>query len=44
MLRLALPGWRYRGRPIRRYMDVVRENMEVAGVREKGLRHWVRWR
>lgn len=33
MLRMALHGRRSRGRPERRFMDVVKEDVEVAGVR-----------
>ena len=29
-------GRRQRGRPKRRFMDVVREDMKIAGVREEG--------
>ncbi|KAI5085738.1 hypothetical protein C0J45_24215, partial [Silurus meridionalis] len=34
MLRMELPGRRKRGRPKRRFMDVVREDMQVVGVKE----------
>ena len=35
MLRMALPGKRKRGRPKRRFMDVVKEDMaEVEGTEE----------
>ena len=34
MLSLELPGRRPRGRPKRRFMDVVKEDMKVVGVRE----------
>ena len=32
VLGMELPGRRKRGRPRRRYMDVVREDMEAVGV------------
>ena len=35
MRRLKLPGRRPRGRPQRRFMDVVKEDMKLAGVREE---------
>ena len=35
MLRLELPGRRARGRPKRRFMDVVKEDMKLVGVREE---------
>ena len=44
MLRLELPGRRSRGRPKRRFMDVVREDMKLAGVREEDAEDRVRWR
>ncbi|KAI5107764.1 hypothetical protein C0J45_1358, partial [Silurus meridionalis] len=34
MLRMEPPGRRKRGRPRRRFMDVVREDMQVVGVKE----------
>ena len=33
MLEMELPGRSCRGRPKRRFMDAVREDMQVAGVR-----------
>ena len=36
MLRMDLPGNRKRGRPKRRFMDVVREDMAVVVVRQEG--------
>ncbi|KAK2875054.1 hypothetical protein Q8A73_024333, partial [Channa argus] len=44
MLRLELPGRRSRGRPKRRFMDVVREDMKLVGVREEDAEDRVRWR
>ena len=44
MLRLELPGRRPRGRPKRRFMDVVKEDMKVVGVKEKEAEDRVRWR
>ncbi|XP_051788839.1 uncharacterized protein LOC127529415 [Erpetoichthys calabaricus] len=35
ILRIELPGKRKRGRPKRRFMDVVREDMQVMGVTEQ---------
>ena len=37
MLRMELPGKRKRGRPKRRYMYAVREDMAVAEVRRRML-------
>ncbi|KAI5613334.1 hypothetical protein C0J50_11694, partial [Silurus asotus] len=34
MLRMETPGRRKRGRPRRRFMDVVREDMQVVGMKE----------
>lgn len=36
MLRLELPGRRPRERPKRRFMDEVKEDMKLVGVREEG--------
>ena len=44
MMRLELPGWRPRGRPKRRFMDVVKEDMKIAGEREEDAEDGVRWR
>ena len=35
MIEMAVPGIRKRGRPRRRWMDLVREDMEKVGAREK---------
>ena len=38
MLSFELPGRRSRGRPKRRFMDVVKEDMKVVGVREERMK------
>lgn len=38
ILRLELPGKRPRGSPKRRFMDVIKEDMRVIGVRGDGVR------
>ena len=35
MLRLEFPGRRPRGRPKRRFMDMVKEDMKLVGVSEE---------
>ena len=35
MLKMGLPGRRQRGRPKRRFQDMVREDMQRFGVREE---------
>ena len=44
MLRLELPGGRPRGRPERRFMDVVKEDMKVVSVKEETAEDRARWR
>ena len=44
MPRMELPGTKKRGRPKRRCMDALRENMAVVEVTEKGAEHRNRWR
>ena len=44
MLSFELPGRRPRGRPKRRFIDVVKEDMKVVGVREEDTEDRVRWR
>ena len=44
MLSFELPGRRPRGRPKRRFMDVVKVDMKVVGVREEDAEDRVRWR
>ncbi|KAI5625501.1 hypothetical protein C0J50_15047 [Silurus asotus] len=39
MLRMEPPGRRKRGRPKRRFMDVVREDMQVVGVKEADVEY-----
>ncbi|KAI5609084.1 hypothetical protein C0J50_6086, partial [Silurus asotus] len=44
MLRLELPGSRKRGRPRRRFIDVVKEDMQVVGVTEAYVEDRGLWR
>ncbi|KAI5085367.1 hypothetical protein C0J45_23151, partial [Silurus meridionalis] len=44
MLRMEPPGRRKRGKPRRRFMDVVREDMQVVGVKEADVEDRVVWR
>ena len=44
MLEMDLPGRRKRGRPKRRYMDVMKEDMIEIGVTEEDAEDRVRWR
>ncbi|KAI5089279.1 hypothetical protein C0J45_20687 [Silurus meridionalis] len=44
MLKMEPPGRRKRGRPRRRFMDVVREDMQVVGVKEADVEDRVVWR
>ena len=41
---MELPGRRPRGRPKRRSMDVVKENMKLVCVRAEDAENGVRWR
>lgn len=43
-LRLEVGGRRPRGRPKRRYMDGVKEDMRSVGLREEDAEDGVRWR
>ena len=43
MMRLELSGSRPRGRPKRRFMNVVKEDMKLVGVREEDVEDRVRW-
>jgi hypothetical protein len=43
-MRMELPGKRKRGRPKRRFMDVVKEDMKAIGVAEKDTLDRVKWR
>ena len=44
MMRSELPNRRRGGRPERRFIDVVKEDMKLTGVREEDAEDWVRWR
>ena len=44
MLKMELPGKRKRGRPKRRFMDVVKEDMAEVEVKEKDADHRSNWR
>ena len=44
MLRMELPGKRKRGRPKRRFMDVVKEDMAVVEVTEEDAEDRTEWR
>ena len=44
MIEMATPGERKRERPKRRWMDLVREGMEVVGAREEDEVDRVLWR
>ena len=44
MLEMELPGRRRRGRPKRRYMDAVKEDMQVVGVRVEGTENRLKWK
>ncbi|XP_061627969.1 uncharacterized protein LOC133477364, partial [Phyllopteryx taeniolatus] len=44
MMRMELPGKRARGRPKRRLMDVVREDMMAVGVREEDAGDRLSWK
>ena len=44
MLRMELPGKGKRGRPKRRFMDAVREDMGVAEVMEEDAEGRTEWR
>ena len=44
MMRLELPGRRSGGRPKRRFMGVVTEDMTLVGVREEDVEDRDRWR
>ena len=44
VLGMALPGRRKRGRPRRRFMDAVREDMSVAGVGEVDAQDRAKWK
>ena len=44
MLKMELPGRRRRGRPKRRYLDTVREDMRAVGLTEEDAGDRVRWK
>ena len=44
MMEMAVPGRRKRGRPRRRWMNLVREDMEMVGAREGDKVDRVKWR
>ena len=44
MLRMELPGRRKRGRPKRRFMDAVKEDMRVAGATDDIVWDRLEWR
>ena len=44
MMRLELQGRRSRGRPKRRFMDVMKVDIKLAGMREEDVEDKVRWR
>ena len=44
MMEMAVPGIRKRGRPRRRWMDLVREDMERVGTREGDEVEQMKWR
>ena len=44
MLEMELPGKRRKGRPKRRYMDAVREDMRAVGVTEEDAEDRGRWK
>ena len=44
VLGMALPGRRRRGRPKRRFMDAVKEDMNLVGVVEDDAQDRARWR
>ena len=42
-MEMAVPGIRKRGRPKRRWMDLVREDMERVGAKEEDKVDGVKW-
>ena len=44
VLNMGLPGKRKRGRPKRRYMDALAEDMKIAGVQEKDTQDRIKWK
>ena len=43
VIEMELPGARRRGRPKRRFMEAVREDMQVGGVREEDTENRLKW-
>ena len=43
MMEMAVPGRRKRGRPRRRWMDLVREDLERVEAKEGDEIDWVKW-
>ena len=44
VLKMELPGKRKKGRPKRRYMDALKEDMKAAGVQEMDTQDRMKWR
>ena len=44
MLELDMPGRRRRGRPKRRFVDAVKEDMQMMGAVEEEVQDRARWR
>ena len=44
MMKMELPGKRRRGRPKRRFLDVVKEDMEEVGAKETDIEDRKKWR
>ena len=44
MLEMELPGRRLRGRPKRRFMNAVKEDMQIVGVRVEDTENRVKWK
>ena len=44
MLEMELPGRRQRGWPKRRFMDAVKENMQVVGVSVEDTENRLKWK
>ena len=44
MLKMELPGKRKRGRSKRRFIDMVREDMQVVGATEEDAENRKRWK
>ena len=44
MMEMEFPGKRKRGRPKRRFLDVVKEDMEEVGAKETDIEYRKMWR